>query len=368
MVSGIDGVEIAGIVLSIVPLIFALLQAWLEFFTNLVFFVNCYGVVGGIVWIFGSAEIWKIQNQVLHSREEKVAMDFKASMQNESNMIAVAGTIVAQIAITALSLASLDQVHWIARGLFTFSLVSSIMAVYYASDQYRILGRYLRGNDVRTWIRNDKFGERNKWSATSVQPQLRQFSMFLPSPAAVLTVSAPNVLLSASLNAFLLGLGVYLGQIWTKHLDEIAGVNASCAIFITYAVSVTVCYGVYALSSAVVVRPDLLKDFVKELTERKANSTDPASSNPRDEGERASGRNRLSGAEDVLKHGTGNEISGTNPAPDGTQDLEAQTSSAPKERTHDELIRALRDAALLHRKSAAANEHIAQLYESLSHE
>jgi hypothetical protein len=282
--------------------------------------------------------------------------------------VVLQGTIVAQIAITALSLASLDQVHWIARGLFTFSLVSSIMAVYYASDQYRILGRHLRGNDVRTWIRNDKFGENNKWRVTNSKFPLRQLSKFLPSPAAVLTISAPNVLLSASLNAFLLGLGVYLGQIWTRHLDEIAGVNGSRAIFITYAVSVAVCYGVYALSSVVVVRPDLLNDFVKELTERKPNSTEPASSNPRDEGERASGQNRPSSAEDVSRHGTGNAISGTHPAPDGTQDLEAQTSSAPKETTQEELIRALRDAAQLHRKFAAANEHIAQLYESLSHE
>ena len=92
----------AATTIAIVQLVGALLQAWLESFTNLVFFVHCYGVVGGIVWVFGSTEIWKIQNQVLHSKEEKVAMDFKASMQNESNMIAVA---VCQYSSTGLWIA-----------------------------------------------------------------------------------------------------------------------------------------------------------------------------------------------------------------------------------------------------------------------
>ena len=68
----------------------SILLAWVEVFTNLYLFIYCYGAVGCIVWVFGSNAIWKIQQQVLLSRGEKIAMDFKVSMQNENNMIAVA--------------------------------------------------------------------------------------------------------------------------------------------------------------------------------------------------------------------------------------------------------------------------------------
>jgi hypothetical protein len=77
---------------------------------------------------------------------------------------------------------------------------------------------------------------------------------FMPSPAAVLTVSAPNMLLSASLNSFLLGLGTYLAYVWTRHLDTTAGTNDSLAIFITYVASLTACYGIYELSGLELVR------------------------------------------------------------------------------------------------------------------
>ncbi len=74
----------------------------------------------------------------------------------------------------------------------------------------------------------------------------------MPSAAAVLNMSAPNMLLSLSLNAFLIGLGVYFGYVWTRNLDEAAGANGSRAVFITYIVGLLVCYCVYALSRAVV--------------------------------------------------------------------------------------------------------------------
>ncbi|KAH8761373.1 hypothetical protein BGZ57DRAFT_858180 [Hyaloscypha finlandica] len=115
------------------------------------------------------------------------------------------------------------------------SLVSAIIAVYYASDQYRILGRHLNCEDVKTWIGGDRLAGYG----------IDQYGEFMPSPAAVLTVSAPNMLLSASLNSFLLGLGTYLAYVWTRHLDTTAGTNDSLAIFITYVASLTACYGLF---------------------------------------------------------------------------------------------------------------------------
>jgi hypothetical protein len=60
---------------------------------------------------------------------------------------------VAQIAITTLSSSGLSQTHWLAKGLLVFSLTSALMTVYYATTQYRALGRLLRPKHVREWIR-----------------------------------------------------------------------------------------------------------------------------------------------------------------------------------------------------------------------
>ncbi|ELR07678.1 hypothetical protein VC83_03727 [Pseudogymnoascus destructans] len=68
-------------------------------------------------------------------------------------MISVAAAIVAQIAITGLSLDSLSQTHWVARGAFVLILTSSLMAVYYATTQQRMLGRLLQAEQVGLWIR-----------------------------------------------------------------------------------------------------------------------------------------------------------------------------------------------------------------------
>ena len=61
--------------------------------------------------------------------------------------------IVAQIAMTALSLNALSQTHWVTRGLLVLSLTNSLMAVYYSTTQQRVMGRLLHGHQVRLWIR-----------------------------------------------------------------------------------------------------------------------------------------------------------------------------------------------------------------------
>jgi hypothetical protein len=120
------------------------------------------------------------------------------------------------------------------------------MAVYYSTSQYRILGRCLRAEQVKGWIRSTgALHHRNINLQHGNHPGM-------PSAAAVLNMSAPSILLSSSLNAFLIGLGVYLGFVWTRNLDEFAGVRGSRAVFVTYIVGLIVCYCVYTLSRAVV--------------------------------------------------------------------------------------------------------------------
>ncbi|KAL4959998.1 uncharacterized protein BDV14DRAFT_211945 [Aspergillus stella-maris] len=228
-----------------------------------------YGPLGGtLLQLFGSSTVWKTQLQVLSSDEgdKDTARDFRDAGQQESNMVAIAGTILAQIAITAFELSDIQSVHWTARGCFAVSLVSSIISVYYASKQHKILGRCLGAPDIKKWIRGKPLSaftssRKNTHSSSTsnltgtleLQPDDNPEAdgqVQLPSIAAVLTISAPVFLLSTAVYAFLSGLGVYLGFVWKSNLGS-SSQGDNLAIFITYIVALMVCHTLYALSRVV---------------------------------------------------------------------------------------------------------------------
>ena len=62
------------------------------------------------------------------------------------------GAIIAQIAVTALSLPALSQAHWIARALFVVSLVTGLLSVYFAVLLQRTIGALYQVMDIRNWL------------------------------------------------------------------------------------------------------------------------------------------------------------------------------------------------------------------------
>ena len=256
-----------------------------------------YGLSGLVLLIFGSRSTWLIEAHLLGEVDDSEAMQFKKSVQDDCTMISVAvsptltGTdaifnsgkaaIVAQIAITGLSLENLSRTHWVARAFLLYSLISSLMAVYYATTQQRIMGRLLRASQVRGWIRGQVPPRMNlpMWKVIHgsskpdpqyYQPQSRDRDeivadvikkCFTPSVTAVITISAPQILLSSSLMSLLLGVGVYFGFVWTRNLDTEAGFHDSRNIEITYIITVVVCFLVYSVSRLIVdddTRPEHL--------------------------------------------------------------------------------------------------------------
>lgn len=153
---------------------------------------------------------------------------------------------MAQIAITALQLENVGKVHWTSQACFTVSLVSSIISVYYATKQHKMLGRCLHADDIKKWIRGPQHlpASRNTdedWSSYDVQ---------LPSVAAVLTISAPVALLSVAVYAFLVGLGIYQGFVWRYGLGD-SSKAGRLAVFIVFIVSLSACHSLYMLSTMV---------------------------------------------------------------------------------------------------------------------
>ncbi|ERF75575.1 hypothetical protein EPUS_04555 [Endocarpon pusillum Z07020] len=59
------------------------------------------------------------------------------------------------------------------------------------------------------------------------------------------------MLLTTSLVALIIALGIYLGFTWTRGLDTDAGLHDSRNVFIMYAVGLTVCILVYSISGLI---------------------------------------------------------------------------------------------------------------------
>jgi ankyrin repeat protein len=164
-----------------------------------------------------------------------------------------------------------------------FSLVSSLLAVYYANNQAWKVGYLLLGNKLRKWIRGSSRSQSLNNNIISVRdrddhivqlhagvrdqnlpellvrvwepnpashenlPKLLVESL-VPAPSSVLAVSAPGLLLAASLCFLLVGFGIYLGFIWTRKLDDLAGPHDSRDVFIIYLVSLLFCYCLFTAS------------------------------------------------------------------------------------------------------------------------
>ncbi|KAJ6789993.1 hypothetical protein PWT90_07583 [Aphanocladium album] len=251
--------EVTGLVLGVIYQPFSL--------------IRLYGASGIVYYVFGSRTTWRTQAHVLGALKDEDAQNFKKSVQEECAMISVAAAIVAQIAITGLGFAELSKTHWVARALFLYSVLSSLMAVYYATTQQRVMGRLHRPEQIRGWIRGRlplsqeqqrplrhrrggggvrMQGDPQHYESTTLDPVQLAWELaqkcFCPSVTSVLTVSAPQVLLSSSLLALLLGVGVYFGFVWTRGLDGDAGKGDSRNVMIVYLVSIVVCFVVYSVS------------------------------------------------------------------------------------------------------------------------
>lgn len=212
------------------------------------------------------------------------------------------------------------------------------MAVYYATSQYRKLGRCLHADEVKAWIHPTETMPLSPDSFT------RQF---LPSVASVLTVSAPNMLLSASLNAFLVGLGVYFGYVWTRNLDESARPSASRAVFIVYVVGLALCYGIYAMSGLIAADQSQISEWGL------LNCLHSSTARARDEPSRCASNRDLEAVTE--NHRLASK----------TEEQPRQTENPDDDSPRQQLVRALKEAADLHRKCAIANERVAEMLGNL---
>ena len=152
----------------------------------------------------------------------------------------IQGTILAQVAITALSLQDLSSTHWVARALFLFAVGSGCISVYCACVVQGMVGKLYDAERVRNWI---SLPPTSGDTLTDNGPQVPGVSL-----AAIFIVRAPFNLVEYCLVSFLSGLAVYLGFLWSKGLDSGVGKGDNRSVFITYMVGCGVCIIFYALT------------------------------------------------------------------------------------------------------------------------
>ena len=80
------------------------------------------------------------------------AIAFKDSYTPTFSMVGVAGAIIAQIALTALTLPNLDDTHWTARASFVIGLVAGSLAVFCCCVLQSKMSALHTAQAVRGWL------------------------------------------------------------------------------------------------------------------------------------------------------------------------------------------------------------------------
>ncbi|KAK8211576.1 hypothetical protein M8818_003231 [Zalaria obscura] len=202
-----SAIEVAGFALSIVPILisgYASLQVvdivtLRNFRDQLANGPNAYLVIrygcfkaGLLSWACPDALalVERVEQSVLVEGDEGAKM-MKDSMTANYNMIAVAvspyaavplavfdalqGAIIAQVAISALSLDRVAQTHWTAQAAFVTSLVSGALSVYYACVVQQTAGSLIKPDELKDWL----CGSRTSDTAlqTTIQRRAREIRL-----------------------------------------------------------------------------------------------------------------------------------------------------------------------------------------------
>ncbi|GAB7328473.1 hypothetical protein MBLNU13_g00443t1 [Cladosporium sp. NU13] len=263
---------------SVTVFAFGVVQVLISSYKRLLRDAHDFGIFPAIVLRLGLFEAKDVVEQV---REHFIrgdggldqAMAFKDSYTPTFNMVGVAGAILAQIALTALSLPNLDDTHWTARAAFIIGLVAGSLAVFCSCVLQSKMSGLHNAYAVRRWLtrpqetsegpshhqptmnlsRSDASDSENpvppedaldgleklldmQKELLKVREELNELS-YRPSLSAALIITAPSQLLNIALGALLTGFGIYFGLVYTARLPAIEDHHSALSVLIVYIVS-----------------------------------------------------------------------------------------------------------------------------------
>ncbi|KAH6986680.1 hypothetical protein EDB80DRAFT_181777 [Ilyonectria destructans] len=209
-----------------------------------------YGFESVFLHLFACSQVWCMTHQLVGSQECDLFKAFRESEIAACNAVAVAGTLIATIAITSMALPSVGQVHWIVRSLWLLSLVAGLVSVLCACNLQTTICRNLSWKRLRGWLNDERDKTRRRGGTCATGENCKSGDVFyVPDFSAVLLISAPRVLIHYALSAYLIGLGVYLGFVWREELGSEGAAGDNQNAFIFFATSLSIFYPLYWLSS-----------------------------------------------------------------------------------------------------------------------
>ncbi|KAL8703808.1 MAG: hypothetical protein Q9201_003023 [Fulgogasparrea decipioides] len=182
---------------------------------------------GAILTCFTEATVerlMRLEEDIINGQDEDL-IGFKTSLASELSMIAVAGAILAQIAITALALQDIEDVHWIVRGFFACGLAMGLLSVTFAVMQQRTMGNLHKASSIRAWLLANSCN--NPVTNSRDEKHNGSFTVAFLTQIPYTMIEYGSVLL-------IVGLGLYFGYAWKRNLDTESGAEDNRNVFIMY--------------------------------------------------------------------------------------------------------------------------------------
>jgi hypothetical protein len=199
------------------------------------------------------------------------------------------GAIIAQVAITALSLTRLDDSHWTAEAFFVISLVTGSLSVFFSCANSPSMHGLHSADDVRDFLTkpsksvdltafNDlltKIEHTREVSKETLHP-LKQYIQKVPSAHSAVMLVIQMYLLNIALSTFLTGLGVYLGKLYTAKLIPSYG-SGALGILLIYVITALTGLAVFYVARSFKYLENLPRERYNNLLDTiRAKSGNPA--------------------------------------------------------------------------------------------
>jgi len=206
------------------------------------------------------------------------------------------GAIIAQVAITALSLTGLDDSHWTAEAFFVTSLVTGSLSVFFSCTNSPSMHGLHSADDIRDFLTkpsksvdlkafNDLLTEMEKAKEINKETlhPLKQYIQKVPSVHSAVMLVIPMYLLNIALSTFLTGLGVYLGKLYTAKLIPSYG-SGALGILIVYVITALTGLAVFYVARSFKYLENLPRERYNSLLDTiRAKSGKPIAGNERAE-------------------------------------------------------------------------------------
>lgn len=84
-----SGIELAGVVLAVVPFVLSSIEKSSDFRFQTLRYVKIYGPLGALLPLLCGSDAWRLAEKILKTQDDKTVLDFVSAQIAQANMVAV---------------------------------------------------------------------------------------------------------------------------------------------------------------------------------------------------------------------------------------------------------------------------------------